>query len=275
MILYAISDIHGCFEAMVDTLSLVDLESNKNNKLLFLGDYISRGKDSCKVLYHIKKLEEKYPNQVVVLIGNHEQMFLNWYCNEEEYIWLSHDHELLTIKSFLNTEKWDYVYNELLHLKRITLRMGNFIKGEIKKEHPELMKWLLSKSEGFYFETETQIYVHAGICEKISESWKHATDPYEFTWKYPAETGSFYKDIIAGHVSTVEVANDKNFLGKVFFDNQSHFFIDGQTVDSNVVPLLKYDTSKGLYSSYNKQFDGTWLEYQITKRNFYNSCPPI
>lgn len=98
---YSISDIHGCYEALVDTLSLVDLESNKNNKLLFLGDYISRGKDSCKVLYHIKNLEERYPTQVVVLIGNHEQMFLDWYCDKDEFMWLSHDEQLLTTKVFL------------------------------------------------------------------------------------------------------------------------------------------------------------------------------
>lgn len=33
--IYSISDIHGCYEAMLDTLNLVDLESDKNNKLLF------------------------------------------------------------------------------------------------------------------------------------------------------------------------------------------------------------------------------------------------
>lgn len=265
--IYAISDIHGCYEAMIDTLRLVDLESSKINKLIFLGDYINRGKHSCKVLYHIKNLEEKYPNQVVVLIGNHEQMFLKWYCNDDEFLWLSNDHELLTTRSFLKTAQWNNAFRELLHLKRITPRMGNFIKGEIKNEHPELMQWLLSKRKEFYYETETQVYVHAGVCEIDSELWKHATEPHEFTWKYPAETGSFYKDIIAGHISTVDVSNDNNYLGKVFWDGQSHFYIDGETVESNLVPLLKFNTNTGVYSSYEKQSEDTWVEYQIAKRN--------
>ncbi len=264
-VIYSVSDIHGDYEALIDTLSLVDLNSDRNNKLLFLGDYISRGKDSCKVLYHIKNLEEKYPNQVVVLIGNHEQMFLDWYCSEDEFIWLSQDQQLLTTKSFFKTEQWDYFFRELLHLKRFTLRMSNFIKGEMKKEHPELLHWLFSKSKEFFYETETQIYVHAGVCEVDSELWKHATEPHEFTWKYPAETGTFYKDIIAGHVSTVEVSNDNSYLGKVFWDGQSHFFIDGETIKSNIVPLLKFNTCTGQYSSYKKQ-DGSWVEYHITKR---------
>ncbi|WP_246145276.1 metallophosphoesterase [Oceanobacillus sojae] len=266
--IYSISDIHGCYEAMLDTLNLVDLESDKNNKLLFLGDYISRGKNSCKVLYHIKNLEEKYPDQVVVLIGNHEQMFLDWYCNEQEFLWLSQDQQLVTTKSFFKAEQWDYVFRELLHLKRSTVRMSSFIKAEIKKEHPELLQWLFSKRKEFYYETEPQIYVHAGVYEAEPELWKHATEPYEFIWKYPAETGSFYKDIIAGHISTVEVSNDNSYLGKVFWDGQSHFFIDGETVESNIVPLLKFDTCTGGYSSYEKQMDGSWMEYSITKRLF-------
>lgn len=145
--------------------------------------------------------------------------------------------------------------------------MSNFIKGELKKVHTGLLEWLLSKREEFYYETENQIFVHAGICETDSDLWKHATDPHEFTWKYPAETGTFYKDIIAGHVSTVEVSNDRGYFGKVFWDGQSHFFIDGQTVDSNLIPLLKFDTCAGVYSSYEKQIDGSWNEYKITKRN--------
>ena len=35
-----------------------------------------------------------------------------------------------------------------------------------------------------------------------------------FTQKYPAETGYFYKDIIVGHISSVEIANKKNILEK-------------------------------------------------------------
>src|SRR5690625_4891803 len=107
-VIYSISDIHGDYEALIDTLSLVDLDSDRNNKLFLLGDYINIGEDSCRVLYHIKDLEEKYPNQVVVLIGNHEQMFLSWYFNEDEFIWLSQDQKLLTTKSFFTGEQWKF-----------------------------------------------------------------------------------------------------------------------------------------------------------------------
>lgn len=98
--IYAFSDIHGFYEFMLDTLSLVDLDSSKENKLIFLGDYVDSGKDSCQVLYHIKELEEKYPEQVIVLLGNHEEMFIDWYTLKDELQWLSQDVNFLTLKSF-------------------------------------------------------------------------------------------------------------------------------------------------------------------------------
>lgn len=72
--LYEISDIHGYYDEMIETLNFVDLDSNKDNKLIFLGDYVNRGPKSCQVLYKIKDLEETYPQQIIVLIGNHDQM---------------------------------------------------------------------------------------------------------------------------------------------------------------------------------------------------------
>jgi len=262
--IYAISDIHGFYNEMLDSLRLIDLKSDKDNKLIFLGDYISYGNNSCGVLYQIKKLEETHPDQVVVLIGNHEQMFLNWYVNEYELQWLTQDDQLLTIKSFFKTEQWNYVIRELLYQKRFTRRMSNFIKDEMKKEHSELLQWLHSKSKSFFYETKNQIYVHAGISEIDPELWKYATEDLEFTWKYPAETGSFYKDIIAGHVSSVEVAKDERYLGKVYWDKESHYFIDGDAPRSNNIPILKYNTQTKIYSSFKKQDDNSWIEYKIS-----------
>lgn len=76
-VIYSMSDIHGDYDAMMDTLSLVDLDSDKEIKLILLGDYIDRGKDSFGVLNYVKQLEENYPEQIVVLIGNHEEMFMD------------------------------------------------------------------------------------------------------------------------------------------------------------------------------------------------------
>lgn len=266
--IYSMSDIHGCYEAMLDTLNLVDLESDKENKLILLGDYVDGGKDSCKVLYHIKKMEEKYPDQVKTLLGNHDKMFIDWYTKlEDELQWLAHDFKLLTIKSFFSEEQFERMEDQPEMRQGSYFEISQYIVKKLREKHSLLLNWFSEKDKKSpYYETENQIYVHAGISEVEEELWKYATEPNEFFWKYPAETGVFFKDIIAGHVSTAEIANDKSYQGRVFWDGYSHFYIDGQTVKSNTISLLKYNTCTKLYASYEKKSDGAWSEYPITKR---------
>ncbi|MBS5909140.1 metallophosphoesterase [Paenibacillus macerans] len=127
-----------------------------------------------------------------------------------------------------------------------------------------LINWL--KGLPFYYETDTQIFVHAGIDEEAEELWKWGSEDYYFCSKYPHTTGKFFKDIIAGHVSTSEISGNADYHN-VFWDKQSHFYIDGNTRVSKTIPVLKYDTASGKYSSFKKikQVDGSfvWREYAI------------
>lgn len=267
-VIYSISDIHGNYEAMIDTLELVDLDSDKNHKLILLGDYVDRGTESCQVLYYIKKLEEQYPEQVIILLGNHDQMFIEWLTLKDELHWLAQEDNVLTVKSFFSEEQFNDMMLKMKSKKDTYSKISEYLAQELKSHHASLVNWFVNKNEGsLFYETDDQIYVHAGIYEVDETLWKHATEPSEFTWKYPAEIGYFYKDIIAGHNASAMVAEDISYLGKVYWDRQSHFFIDGDTPESNSVPLLKFDVDTGEYSSYYKQLDGSWTEYQITKKN--------
>lgn len=129
-----------------------------------------------------------------------------------------------------------------------------------------LINWL--KGLPFYYETDTQIFVHAGIDEEAEELWKWGSEDYYFCSKYPHTTGKFFKDIIAGHVSTSEISGNADYHN-VFWDKQSHFYIDGNTRVSKTIPVLKYDTASGKYSSFKKikQDDGSfiWQEYVLKK----------
>lgn len=126
------------------------------------------------------------------------------------------------------------------------------------------IKWL--KALPYYYETDTQIYVHAGIDEEAGEFWKWGSEDYYFCCKYPHTIGKFYKDIIAGHIGTCTIANDENYHS-VFWDKQSHFYIDGTTEISKIIPVLKYNTDTKRYSSFEKlsKEDSafSWVEYPI------------
>ena len=89
--IYAISDIHGELEIFEEVFKLINL-IDKENKLVLLGDYISRKEeaDYHETLSFIKELEEKYQGQIIVLMGNHELMLLEDAGNKTDSIikWL-------------------------------------------------------------------------------------------------------------------------------------------------------------------------------------------
>lgn len=213
---YAMSDIHGEIEIFREMLEIVDLQ-DKENKLVLLGDYINHKQKNFEVLYFIKNLQEQYKNQVVVLAGNHEFMFLEDIENKTIFF-----------------------------------------------DDNAIINWL--KALPYYYETDTQIYVHAGIDEEAGEYWKWGSEDYYFCSKYPHTIGKFYKDIIAGHIGTCTIANNDNYH-RIFWDKQSHFYIDGTTEFSKIIPLLKYDTNTKRYSSFEKLEYGNgsfiWAEYVI------------
>jgi serine/threonine protein phosphatase 1 len=128
----------------------------------------------------------------------------------------------------------------------------------------DVLIWL--RSLPFFYETEAQIFVHAGVDEDAGEYWKLGTENYYFCSKYPHTTGSFYKDVIAGHIGTSTITGDKGFHG-VYWDGESHYYIDGSTDQSGVIPLLKYDTELKRYSSFERlEVDAgvvKWVEYPI------------
>ena len=68
---FVASDIHGdysCLKFVIDKFL-----SSEDSKLVFLGDYIHRGKSDLQVLYLLCMLKICYPKRVYLLRGNHEE----------------------------------------------------------------------------------------------------------------------------------------------------------------------------------------------------------
>lgn len=79
MKIFCMSDIHGCLEEFEAALSLIinDLKQGEN-KLILLGDYISRGPNSVEVINKIIDLQEMFgKTKVIALLGNHEEAVLD------------------------------------------------------------------------------------------------------------------------------------------------------------------------------------------------------
>ena len=72
-----IGDIHGCFYTLQ---RFVEKHWDKESeRLLFLGDYVNKGKHSFLVLAFLLELKKKYGSQIILLKGNNEVLF------EEKY----------------------------------------------------------------------------------------------------------------------------------------------------------------------------------------------
>ena len=232
--IYAISDIHGYLDEFINALSKIDL-SDKNNRLILIGDYIDTGIQSFQVISKIIELEKIYPHQIITLLGNHEEWFYDWLILEKPTASAFPE----TIKSFFSQEELNYILKS--NPNNFETGVRNEIKNNIK--FIPFINWLKKRYRNKrYYETETQVFVHAGIDEDGDNLWHELTAPDLFTNKFPASIGRFYKDIIAGHIYSEQIAKDNDLLGKIYFDNYNHYYIDGHVFQSKTIPVLSFDT---------------------------------
>ena len=232
--LFAISDIHGHLDEFISALSKVDL-SDKNNRLILIGDYIDNGLQSFQVISKIIELEELYSNQIITLLGNHEEWFYDWLILENP----TSSSFSETIKSFFSPEELTYILKS--NVNNFEAGVRNEIKNNIKFN--PFINWFKKRyRDKRYYETDTQIFVHAGIDEEAGKLWKDLTSSEMFTNKFPITTGGFFKDIVSGHIASWEVAKDKTYQGKIYFDGKNHYFIDGDVYHSKTIPVICYDT---------------------------------
>ncbi|TVW46197.1 serine/threonine protein phosphatase [Streptococcus pneumoniae] len=232
--LYAISDIHGYLDEFRDALNKVNL-NDKDNRLFLLGDYLDNGLQSFQVISKIIELEEVYPNQIITLLGNHEEWFYDWLILDKPTASAFPE----TIKSFFSPENLNYIFKS--NANNFETDVRNEIKNNIKFN--PFINWFKKRyRDERYYETETQIFVHAGIDEEAEKLWKELTSSEIFTNKFLITTGRFHKAIISGHIASWEVAKDRRYLGKIYYDSKSHYFIDGDVTNSKTIPVLYYDT---------------------------------
>jgi len=83
---FAIGDIHGCLAPLRTLLAMIETRW-VSGTVVFLGDYIDRGPDSCGVIELLKAGPEKPGWQWITLKGNHEDMMVGAYAGRSERDW--------------------------------------------------------------------------------------------------------------------------------------------------------------------------------------------
>lgn len=240
---FAISDIHGHYHQLhrwIAQLEHIESFASGKDTLILLGDYINRGKHSYRVLEFIQNLSCRSVGNIVVLRGNHEDDFLEFIDGEDA--WLAADKDFMTVKTFLIPEELEHI-NNLARSGKVS-DVCTYVRSCIKERHAPLLRWL--RGLRYYYETEKQIFVHAGVDEEAGDTWKWGTADYFFVGKFPPTTGRFYKDIIAGHTSAKSVSGNPAHKG-IYWDGQSHYFIDGGVDQGGRLLCLAYDEQTNRY----------------------------
>ncbi|MEU4014879.1 metallophosphoesterase [Microbacterium sp. NPDC028030] len=250
---YAISDIHGHAEQLRNALATIPLV-DPGTRLVFLGDYIDRGSDSLGVIELVRATQRAHPDQVVVLAGNHDLWFIDWLDDDDnELTWLMSDLDLLTVKSLLEP----MVLAQALGHEDPTsdasdldgTTMNRNIKAAVRARRADLIAWI--RSLPLVHETDSHVFVHAGVDEDAGELWRHGTPEYVFTEKFPATTGPMLigKRIVAGHVRTTALHRDPG-VHTVFAD-EGHLYIDGYVEATHRLNVLRIED------------DGSWSESSV------------
>jgi serine/threonine protein phosphatase 1 len=150
---FAVGDIHGDLEALFRLLGCLP-PLDKDDTLVFVGDYLDRGPKSKQVIDFILSLPRHTPAKLVTLRGNHEDAWLRvvergW----DEFIIPAGNGCLATLRSYTDgpvPEEEEVPKPDEIMM----LRTGGFFPDE----HVAWMQKL-----PYWYEDARAIYVHAGL----------------------------------------------------------------------------------------------------------------
>ena len=233
--IFVVGDIHGCHFLLTQIhKKILDKSNNMNgNKLLiYLGDYIDRGP---KIKKTIQALLDFQPNnfQQIFLLGNHEQMMLDFINNVPDslYLWmLNGGDETLNSYGIKDTA----FFNNGIKSNEI---IRDELVNNIPKNHLQFFNNLtLSHQRGEYF------FVHAGIDPDVPLDKQ---DKNTLIWqrgsKFLDNTKVFEKIIIHGHTPQPKI---KNLANRINLDTGAFY--------TGILSCLIIDTKTG-----EKQFIST------------------
>ncbi len=180
---WIIPDIHGCSDTLAILLEQL-IKPNKNDHLIFLGDYIDRGPGSKGVIDQIIAMQENEYN-LTVLIGNHEEYCIKvWDIDKNRNVFLG-----LHTKSKFQKE-W-----EVFGGKQTLDSFDAVWPQEIPEKYIDWMRKL-----DYFVELENFIVVHAGFNFKIDNPF---SDKRAMLWirDYQVNVEKIHnKRLIHGHV---------------------------------------------------------------------------
>lgn len=185
-----IGDIHGGLRALHQIIERANV--NKNDTLIFLGDYVDGWSQSPEVIDYLIDLGKK--QSCVFIRGNHDELLLKWLSESKDNLeWFKHGGEATVL-----------AYSKVSDFK--------------KKVHINFLKSL----QDYYIDNQNRLFIHAGFTNM--NGVKYEFFPELFYWDrtlwetalaldetiekssfyYPKRL-NLYKEVYIGHTPTSRI----------------------------------------------------------------------
>lgn len=170
---FAIGDIHGMLVKLEKLMEKLPID-REHDTLVFIGDYIDRGPDSRGVVEYILDIRQEF-KRVIFLLGNHEQMFLNYYLEGKDEDLFIHNGGIMTLMSY-------------------GFRPRNKGSLDIPESHVEFFTSLLP-----YYEMDQYIFVHGGVRPGVPLEHQSIDDLLWIRYEFIGSPLNFGKKVVFGH----------------------------------------------------------------------------
>ena len=234
MRVFAVGDIHGGLKALIQVLDSAQV--TKDDKLIFLGDYVDGWSESAQVVQYLIELSKT--NTCVFIKGNHDV-----WCEQ----WLVDD--------FVN-EIW------YQHGGKETIESYNGFSEDQKKDHLDFFE----RMPLYYIDNEKRLFVHAGFTSMHGVEREFQVQSFYFDrtlWemvltmdkrikkdskRYPNRL-KHYSEIYIGHTPTINYfkMHPMNAVNVWNIDTGAAFTGRLSAIDIETKEIFQSDILKDLY----------------------------
>lgn len=208
--LIAIGDIHGELDQLNRLLYTV--APTDNDRLVFLGDYIDRGKNSKGVIDRLIRFREDFPDSVFIR-GNHDQMLLD--ALVEDGVITGHrlrDQSTAYRAGASESDIEIFLFNGGKETLR-SYQTAHLI--DVPREHIAFLQ-----STCLWWRFEHFVFVHAGIEQGIPLEMQ---DPFVLMWERMSPPGQDGEIHVVGHHPTTD--------GEPYFEPGRYYLDTGAVYD--------------------------------------------
>ena len=246
----AIGEIHGGLKALKQLLE--KLKITKDDKLIFLGDYVDGWSESAQVIQYIIELSKT--NDCIFIKGNHDVWCEQWLrTGDVNGVWYNHGGQgtIESYKTISEEEKKQHLYffedMDLCHIdeqNRLFLHAGFTSMHGVERE---------VHKENFYFD-RTLWEMALTMDKRIDEN----SELYPKRLKH-------YKEIYIGHTPTTNFNQDKpmNAINVWDVDTGAAFKGKLSAVDLETKEVFQSDVVMSFYPDETGRNDKTYNQMNI------------